>query len=144
MGLFEASQRKSRVLSRCVQHMDSTWLDTLSVYTALSVCLSSSQRFGLEGFDDGPKQSSSSLWTLVMRISCFLLQHQPIKGFSEHFRLFLDCDAPFVFRPNGCTVATCMCEIWTDGSDKKRLDFKKKKIKELAERRRGILSVIDF
>lgn len=31
-------------------------------------------------FDKLPKQSSSSLWTLVMRISCFLLQRWPIKG----------------------------------------------------------------
>lgn len=49
--------------------------------------------------DDGPKQSSSSLGTLVMRISGFLLQPQLIKGIPRWCRLFLECDSLSVFRP---------------------------------------------
>lgn len=94
MGPFEALQRKSKVLCVCEKHMERKLQDTFSFYPPL---------LWLAGViveelcsDDGPKQSSSSLWTSVMRISGFLMQRWPIKGVPTWPCLFLGCESLFV------------------------------------------------
>lgn len=71
----------------------------------------------------GQNPSSSSLWTLVMRISCFLLlqNQQPFKDIPECRCLFLICDFAFVFWLEEFPVA------------RKRRDGMKAEIKEPAE-----------
>lgn len=65
---------------------------SFSLYRPVYLHVSCSQTVGLGGFDDGPKEPSSSLRTLVMRISRFLLQ--PIKGGAKRRGLFLACGSP--------------------------------------------------
>lgn len=76
--LFEASQQKSKALTLCVKHMGSTWL-SFPLYPLFCLLLAGVWIGGICS-DDGPKQSSSLLWTLVMWIRCFLLQWCPIKA----------------------------------------------------------------
>lgn len=92
-----------------VKQMANTWLKLC--YRTIYV--SYWKIFGLRGFDDGPKRSSSLLWTLVMRISCFLLLQdpQPIKGIPEGCCLFLVCDSSFVLRQKEFTRASCLSKI---------------------------------
>lgn len=90
---------------------------------SLSFRFSCLQGFELGGLcsDDGPKQSSSSLWTLVMRISCFLFcSTGPIKGVLKRSRLFLDCDSLYVFGQKRMYSSICqLVKILTGGFDAK-------------------------
>lgn len=84
MGPFEASQRKSRVLAVCV------WSIWRAHGWMLALCIPSPPLSRSKAFysDDGPKQSSSSRWTLVMRISCFLLQRLARQKASWNARVY--------------------------------------------------------
>lgn len=80
----EASQGKSRVLPLPAQHMEGTWHPTLISSINPSLCILPAVVWvGAICSDDGPKQSLSSLWTLVMRISCFLLQRRAITSIPK-------------------------------------------------------------